>query len=234
MPCSQSHHRAPRSLPGRLHPIALAGAGIAVFAAAASAGLFLLGIVGVVVSGLALLRASDSDSRAARAGAVAERHVAGVLTQLDARHELITNRVIPGLKGRAPEADIIVVRADSVFVVEVKHSVCSVFLRGSGMVCTPDRGAPYTLRDPRPQARKQARSVRRFLSDWGIEVPVYSAVVVLAPKVTIQGGLDLPVFTSAEAVRAMIRSTRSTGGRGGDPRAVLARLPFRDRVRSRP
>ena len=231
MTCSPSDNHVPRSVATRAQLIAGAGVALSVTAVVVP-GVFPLASAGVAIAGIVLY--FPRASRAARAGAAAEARVAAVLAGLGSRHEIITNRVIPGLKGRAPEADVIVARADAVFVVEVKHSICPVVLRGSGMECVPDRGPRYTLRDPRPQVVEQVRSVRRFLADWGIDVPVYAVVVVLAPQLTIQGGIDLPVFASADAVRGMIESTRPPGGRGGDPRVALARLPGRDRVRSRP
>lgn len=215
-------------------------AGVLALVAAAAACVAVLAGVAILAWAAALaaiaigaLRAGDGRaSRAAKSGEAAERFVVAELAGLDSRHDVLANRVIPGRPGRAPEADVIVARADAVFVLEVKRSVYPVVLCAQGMRRSPDRAAGNFLRDPRGQVLGQVRSVRRFLAHWDIEVPVYSAAVVLAPQVSIQGGPKITVFTTAEAARRTIEVTVAEAGRGGDPRYVLARLPLRQRVRS--
>ena len=177
-----------------------------------------------------LLLARSGRTGAAARGAQAEVRVAEVLQGLGERHAILANRVVPGRAGRAPEVDLLVVRADAVFTVEVKSSLTPLTLTCAGMYQQSSR-AWRRLRDPKRQAENQARSARRFLAQWRIDVPVFPAVVVLAPAVTCTQTGRVRVYRSAAELREAILRTQPRAGRGGDPLPVLRLLPRQVAVR---
>lgn len=204
-------------------------AGITVSGMMLSADVGLLGFVMFLIL-LAGGATGGSGSRRARLqGAAGERAVLEELSRLDARYARYCNRLVPGVRGRAPETDIVIARADVVFVIEVKSSAVPVALKPEGMHQL-GRGGIRRLRDPRTQAQGQARAVRRFLRDWGVHVPVIPLVVVLTPELSIQGSKWPRVVRTPRELLGVILDARPRQGQGGDPRAVLDRLPHRDRI----